>query len=340
MKLKMLKKPFIKLISIKKFRKMHSSNELHNAGSLVRSITDSNFIENSIFSSLGLESINDVSTIKRTYHSLFDIMRKYEHRIDFALMKKEKKDVITGGTLGCTVSFNANPVDDNGKNNHAIGAFLFKVADLYEKGIIVFRNNDDLLILRKLVKYLEKIKYWKSPDVGLWNGEEALNASSVGACVAGLKRISRFIKIDDELIEKGMRTLKLLLPWESAEKHCDLALLSLIFPYNVVNEKQKASILKNVERTLVKENGVMRHKGDSFQNKAGEARWTVGLPWLAKIFKDMGDTKKYDHYINRTRKIMNWKGEIPDYFKSDSYFPEINKSNTWSTSMYLVATSC
>ncbi|MDD2700484.1 MAG: hypothetical protein PHH36_04515, partial [Sideroxydans sp.] len=80
---------------------------------------------------------------------------------------------------------------------------------------------------------------------GVWEEMEEIHASSVGACVAGLRSISglSFIVIPNGLIEKGEESLRSLLPRESKAKFCDLAQLSLIYPYGVVNEKDGDRIL-------------------------------------------------------------------------------------------------
>ena len=198
------------------------------------------------------------------------------------------------------------------KQNDAIGALLFKIGDLEEKGIKVIRNRADLRILQKLVRYLESIEYWHDQDNGMWEEREELHASSVGACVAGLKKIKKLVDVPPFLIKKGEQTLKGLLPRESASKEVDLALLSLIYPYNVVTKKQAKEILANVEVKLLRQNGVIRYQGDKYYNQDGEAEWTMGLPWLAIIYKQLNKPDRYAEYMRKTMDAMNKHGELPE----------------------------
>jgi len=82
-------------------------------------------------------------------------------------------------------------------------------------------------------------------------------------------------------------------PRESETKEVDMALLSLIYPYNIVNKKQREKILKNIETKLLKEKGVIRYIGDKYYYRKGEAQWTNGLAWLAIIYKQLKNPSKY-----------------------------------------------
>ena len=96
-------------------------------------------------------------------------------------------------------------------------------------------------------------------------------------------------------------------------KEADLALLSLIYPYNVVNAKQRKQILKNVETKLVRERGVIRYKDDAYYNVNNyEPSWTMGFPWLAVIYKQMNKPDKYAHYMRKSIDVMNDKGEMTE----------------------------
>src|SRR5207302_712705 len=135
----------------------------------------------------------------------------------------------------------------------------------------------------KLVKYLQSVEYWHDRDSGMWEEDEEVHASSVGACVAGLKSIQRLDKIEvsDWLIEEGQKTLNAMLPRESERKFVDLSLLSLIWPYNIVTDEQRDQILENLEYHLLRERGVIRYKGDRYYNKnpdgtSEEGEWTFG----------------------------------------------------------------
>ena len=175
----------------------------------------------------------------------------------------------------------------------------------------------------------------------MWEENEEVHASSVGACVAGLQQVNKMIGIDvpQEIIEKGKQTLQSLLPRESETKHTDLALLSLIYPYTIVNKEQAEAILHNVEQHLVKDKGVLRYLGDQYYNKDGESSWTMGLPWLAIIYKQLNKPDKCAHYMRKTMEAMNDKGELPELYFADSTSHNENTPLGWAQSLYVVAQS-
>ena len=213
------------------------------------------WIRDNIYASLGVEFIDKKSLIK-TINRLFDIFLKHEYKIDWAIKEKPKYAYQYIHARYNPETLDEYPEDWGNKQNDAIGAFLFRVGDLMNKGYKVIRNEQDVEILKKLVAYLESIEYWQDKDNGIWEENEELHASSVGACVAGLKAISKYIPVSSSLIEKGFESLSALLPGESETKDVDLALLSLIYPYSIVTKNQKDMILKNVEKSLIKREGI------------------------------------------------------------------------------------
>ena len=207
----------------------------------------------------------------------------------------------------------------------------------------IIKTDQQVRIVNKLVKYLESIEYWHDPDSGMWEEEEELHSSSVGACVAGLKSISRHPKIavPQWLIKKGEDALEDLLPRESNRKFTDLALLSLIWPYDVVNPKQREEILKNVEYHLLRERGVIRYKGDRYYNKnrdqtSEEAEWTFGLSWLAIIYEKLQNKEKTQQLI-KDLIVLDTPEGLPELYFSNS--PEYNENTPlgWSESLFIVA---
>jgi GH15 family glucan-1,4-alpha-glucosidase len=167
-------------------------------------------------------------------------------------------------------------------------------------------------IVNKLARYLASIEYWKDEDSGMWEEDEEVHASSIGACLAGLKSINELPQIDVPayLIKNGQEALNRLLPRESKKKFVDLSLLSLIFPYNVVNEKQRTEILENVEYHLLRDKGVIRYKNDHYYNKnpdgySEEAEWTFGLSWLAIIYQKLNMPQKSRDFYSQNAQDPN-----------------------------------
>ncbi|MDP2750488.1 MAG: glycoside hydrolase family 15 protein [Nanoarchaeota archaeon] len=324
---------------------MQHSSGLMSASSLkVKTGYDKAWIRDNIYESLALEhSQNNEDKLKliKAYRALLDIFLKHENKIDWMIKQpfpKEKHRYIHA-------RFNPSTLEEfwedwGNKQNDAVGAFLFKIADLEEKGLGIIKNENDKRIIQKLVWYLEAIEYWHDKDNGMWEENEEVHASSVGACVAGLIKIkkNKLANVNPDLISLGIKTLKELLPRESETKEVDLALLSLIYPYEIVTEEQRNAILKNVEEKLLKQKGVLRYIGDQYYNhELGEPEWTMGLPWLAIIYKKLGNENKYLKFMKMTYAAFNDNDELPElYFRNTDKHNE-NTPLGWSQSLFVVA---
>jgi len=294
------------------------------------------WLRDNIYESLGLE-IADPKRALLVIHRIFDILKKHEEKIDHAINEKPKH-----AYQYIHARYNPETLEEfwdewGNKQNDSIGAFLFRAAELIIKGSMVIRDSSDLRLLVKLVRYLESIRYWEDKDHGMWEESEEVHASSVGACLAGLKAISKYVHVPKGLIEKGEKALEILLPRESESKEVDLALLSLIYPYDIASPEQAKAILKNVEGKLVRSRGVIRYPGDKYYNKNGEAEWTMGFPWLAIIYKRQGNKKKFDFYMKKTAFAMNPSGELPELYFANSSQHNENTPLGWAQSLYLVA---
>jgi len=295
------------------------------------------WLRDNVYEALGFEAMKDKKNVIKIYRALLDILLKHEGKIDHAIAEKPDARF-----KYIHARYDPHTLDEiweewGNKQNDAVGAIMFKIGDLEEKGISVIRNEDDIRILQKLVLYLESIEYWQDEDNGVWEENEEVHASSVGACVAGLKKISKIVDVPKELISKGQEVLNELLPRESVTKDVDLALLSLIYPFNVVTKKQAEQILKNVEENLLRERGIIRYIEDQYYNKNGEAEWTMGLPWLAIIYKQMNKPDKYAKYMRQCVEVMNDKGEMPELYFSGSLEHNENSPLGWGQALYLVA---
>ena len=315
----------------------HPSGLFSASKASVKTGYDKAWLRDNIYESLALEATGEKKALLKTYHALLDLLLKHEYKIDHVIKQKPKHAYQYIHARFHPHTFDEFHEEWGNKQNDAVGALLFKIGDLDKKGYRVIRNLNDVRILQKLVMYLQSVEYWHDEDNGVWEENAEVHASSVGACVAGLKAISHKVIVPPSLIEKGEKALSELLPNESKTKKVDLALLSLIYPYNVVNDEMKLRILHNVERKLVRKRGVLRYLGDMYYNKGGEAEWTMGFPWLAKIYKDLGFKAKYEHYMKKTYEVMNEKGELPELYFANSDEHNENSPLGWSQAMFVVA---
>jgi len=295
------------------------------------------WIRDNIYCSLGFEAAKKFREVVKAYHALLDVLKKHEYKIDWAIVEKPKHRWQYIHARFDPETFDEFHEDWGNKQNDAIGALLFKIGDLESKGIKVIRNKDDERVLQKLVYYLASIEYWHDKDNGMWEENEEVHASSVGACVAGLKKISKVVDVPQVLIQKGEETLNQLLPRESESKDTDLALLSLIYPYDVVSEEQRMQILQNVERKLVRQRGVIRYADDYYFNRDGEAEWTFGFPWLAIIYKQLNRPDKAAYYMRKTLEVLNDKGELPELYYANTAEHNENTPLGWGQSLMIVA---
>jgi phosphorylase kinase alpha/beta subunit len=305
---------------------------------------DKSWLRDNFYECLAFEVMEDWDTVERTYEAILKIFLKHEYKIDCAIERKPwcKHEYIHA-------RYNPENFDEfweewGNKQNDSIGAILYQIGELeHHHNRYILKNEDYVRIVNKLVKYLESIHYWCDADNGMWEENEEVHASSVGACVAGLKSVNRLEKIyvPPELIKKGEDTLNTLLPRESKTKFVDLALLSLIYPYDIVSKEQRDEILQNVEYLLLRKRGVIRYKNDHYYNKnpdgySEEAEWTFGLSWLAIIYEKLGNENKAKKFIDMMLKTETAKG-IPELYYSNS--KKCNKNNPlgWSESLFIVA---
>lgn len=305
---------------------------------------DKAWLRDNFYECIAFEVLNDWETVRNTYKAILDIFKKHEYKIDYAITKKPDYTHQYIHARYHPETFDEYWEEWGNKQNDSIGCILYKIGELeHHKGFKILESNDDIRIVQKLVDYLSTLQYWYDEDSGMWEMDQEVHASSIGACVAGLKMIKNVkgIYVSDELIKRGEETLNKMLPRESERKFVDLALLSLIWPYNVINEKQRNDILKNIEYHLFKKKGVIRFKNDHYYNKnpdgySEEAEWTFGLSWLSIIYSKIGNRKKAKYFLDKAMKTVTKEG-IPELYLSNS--PVYNKNTPlgWAESLFIVA---
>jgi GH15 family glucan-1,4-alpha-glucosidase len=208
----------------------------------------------------------------------------------------------------------------------------------------VVETNEEREMMQKIIDYLVSLEYWHDPDNGIWEEAMELHASSVGSCVAALRKAKQisWLTVPDTAVEFGEQALRSLLPRESVTKFADLALLSLIYPFAVTTEEETIQILRNVEYHLTRDKGVIRYKLDRYYNNnedgySEEAEWCFGLSWLAIIYAERGEKEKAYYYLRKAKATVTLEGEVPELYYSHTDKPNANTPLGWSESMYVVA---
>ncbi|MGG1401465.1 glycoside hydrolase family 15 protein [Bacillus salipaludis] len=286
-----------------------------------------------------------------TYHRILDLFREYEWKLDIHNLQRpiEQWEYIHSRYSAHDVREIDTPW---GHAQHdAIGAILWGIGMGQKRGKQIIRDGKDHEIVQKLVGYLGCVHYWEDADNGMWEEWREVHSSSVGACVAGLKAVQDLVFVPGEWIEKGKRTLSALFPRESIDRPCDLAQMSLIYPYGVVDGEEAKLILKQVETNLLRDRGVIRYQGDSYYSLlehegrhhelsfyfGSEAEWTFGLPWLALCHLEVGNLEKAHAYIQQTEKVMLSDGSLPELYFSKSSDYNSNTPLGWGSALYILA---
>lgn len=305
---------------------------------------DKAWLRDNVYEALAFEYAGEWEVVERAYHALLDIFDKHIDKINWAVTNKpfESWQFIHA-------RYNPETLEEfweswGNKQHDAIGAILYKLAEFELNGHSMLRNTQDYRTVQTLIYYICNVEYWHDADNGMWEEAEEVHASSIGAVVAGLKKWKEVdvMDVDDDAIYRGENALKGLLPRESESKFTDLALLSLIYPYNIVEQDMARQIIENMVYHLEKEHGVMRYKFDRYYNKnedgySEEAEWCFGLSWLAIAYKRLGNDEKAHEYLKKAEGTITKDGTIPELYLSHSNEYNENTPLGWSESMYVVA---
>lgn len=269
------------------------------------------WLRDNVYVGLALEAAGQWHVAKSVYQGLLDIIHRHSWKIDW---------IIEYGKPSHAYEYIHPRYHPNGdeiwepwgnKQHDALGDLLWRIAVLENAGVSILRDDQDLELLKKLVSYLTIVKYWHDPDSGIWEEGEEVHASSVAACTRAIEALSCLMPIPDGLAERGQQTLEKLLPHESHSRHCDLALLSLVWPLGF----QREDVLVAVEQTLLREHGVIRYQGDWYHRNCTEAEWPMGLPWLGLCWFSLGDRIRARRYLDLTERFYQG-GYLPECYSA------------------------
>jgi GH15 family glucan-1,4-alpha-glucosidase len=305
---------------------------------------DKAWIRDNVYEALAFEYAGEWDIVEKDYHTLLDIFDKHIDKIDWATTNKpfESWQFIHA-------RYNPETLEEfweswGNKQHDAIGAVLYKLADFEAKDHSMLRGPEDRKTVQTLIHYICNVEYWHDADNGMWEEAEEVHASSIGAVLAGLKKWQEVggMEVDQDAIDRGQAALDDLLPRESETKFVDLALLSLIYPYNIVSSDMAREIINNLVYHLERDHGVLRYTFDRYYNKnddgySEEAEWCFGLSWLAIVYKRLGDMEKAKEYLGKATATVTKDGQVPELYFSNSNQANENTPLGWSESMYVAA---
>jgi GH15 family glucan-1,4-alpha-glucosidase len=320
---------------------------------LASSSSDYNYVwlRDSFYMSLPYLNIQDNHLYEKTYHRVLDLFKEYEWKLDIHTRQRPREQWEYLHSRYSANDVKEMPTPWGHAQHDAIGAILWGIGMGEKKGKRIIRDHKDHEIVQKLVGYLGCVQYWEDADNGMWEEWRELHASSVGACVAGLEAVRNLVFVPGEWIANGQKSLKELFPRESHDRPYDLAQLSLIYPYQVLQGDDARMVVEQVETQLLRERGVIRYKGDSYYSTlehegrhhelafyhGTEAEWTFGLPWLALCYLELGNIEKAKYYLTRTEKVMLEDGSLPELYFSNSSKYNTNTPLGWGSAMYILA---
>jgi len=256
-----------------------------------------------MFATYANEYLGRMEEMLESYELVMTIFLKYKEKIRTAIRKMPEGQALHA-------RYHPNTLEELSPDwgHHqldVLGLFLYKTGDIIKKGHDVIKTEEQKDLIVDIIQYLFTYRWETHPDFGMWEEGPELHSSSMAAVLAGLTMwfddghyhykytqetdLSKIVPVSERFFDTGRVVLEKLLPKESETRDCDMAQLSLIWPYNIVDKDMKKKILENVETTLLKEKGVIRYKGDYYfnaddDNKVGnEAEWPLGIAVLSSL---------------------------------------------------------
>ncbi|MCK4791898.1 MAG: hypothetical protein KAV87_49660 [Desulfobacteraceae bacterium] len=327
------------------------------------------------------EYIGAFDKMVESYRLIITIFQKYRYKISNGARKSHHLGSCADEVIHARVHPETLGEITKEWGHHQLdifGLFLYKTGDLIKKGhqVITVNRAETLMLLRDIILYLTNVRWHTDPDFGVWEEGPEVHSSSVGSVLAGLTMwhddgfyhhkysqdfsLYRMLPVPQEFIEIGRNSLNRILPIESNTRPYDLAQLSLIWPYNIANDMQAKSIIKNVEENLTREYGVIRYPGDLYHNadkenpEGNEAEWPLGFAWLSIVYSKLAlKTIKHDDmllgspielgekakmYLEKLEAVMTVDGKVPELYSGGKM--NCNLPLAWAQSLYVVASQC
>ena len=227
------------------------------------------------------------------------------------------------------------------------GLFMYKTGDLIRKGYGFRFTTEDFTLISHIRNYIFNMGF--EADFGMWEEGPEAHSSSFGAVLGGLTMwfdqgfydykykqktdIGTLVPVSERMVADGNKALLGLLPRESESRPYDMAQLSLIWPYAIVDYETKLMILKNVETHLLGTRGVRRYPNDVYSGHGtvaheGEtAEWPLGLAWLSICYSKLAE---YEHDFDTAHHAvhLSWEQRIVYFDLAVKYFIQLESAMT------------
>lgn len=308
------------------------------------------WIRDNALVALALVQAGETETATQITQGVFDILEQYRPKIQQVISEVKPYEVIDKKSGAVTKVMTtgrpyANERDvslihpvykENGeeldtewgwRQNDSIGNLLQAAGAL---GIV----NDNKKITEELVKYLEVVDYWKA-DRGIWEEAKHAQVNTILSCVAGLKAVSDYVEVPDDLIDKGYEAVKQIPKYSSSDvRSVDLSQLN---PF-MLGEVADPYIIEIIEHELLRDRGVIRYHKDKYMSggTGREAEWVLGLLMLGEAWLACGNNKKAGEYLKKVDKLRV-NGDIPEayVYKKDKYVANNHTPLTWAHALAL-----
>ncbi len=227
------------------------------------------------------------------------------------------------------------------------GLFMYKTGDLIRKGYGFRFTTEDFTLISHIRNYIFNMGF--EEDFGMWEEGPEAHSSSFGAVLGGLTMwfdqgfydykykqkmdIGTLVPVSQRMVADGNKALTELLPRESASRPFDMAQLSLIWPYAIVDYHTKLLILKNVETELVGVRGVRRYPNDVYSGHGtvpheGEtAEWPLGLAWLSICYSKLAEYEQDFDAAHRPIHLT-WDQRTAYFELAVKYFTQLEAAMT------------
>ncbi len=194
-------------------------------------------------------------------------------------------------------------------------------------------------LVQDMVDYLDAVEYWKG-DRGIWEEGKQVQVNTLLSCAAGLKAVSDYVNVPDEMIDVGYQFAEKI-EGHGSKRYSDLARLNPFF----LGEQADPRIIEEVEHDLLRGHGVIRYHGDRYMRgaKRHEAEWVLGLLMLGHAWLACEKPDKARAYLDQVDKLRVKNGDIPEAYvykenpktKKGKYIPGEHTPLAWAHALAL-----